>query len=180
MSGRVIAVVGPSGVGKDTVMQALAARDSRFRLARRVITRPAEAGGEMFEGVGEAEFRRRAEAGAFALSWQAHGLSYGIPAGISDALDEGCDVLVNLSRRVLPEAQARFPRLDVILLTADRTVLARRLSARGRECAEDIERRLGRAALDLPEGIAAHRIDNSGPIETTVQAVLRCLYPVRA
>ena len=48
MTGRFIAVVGPSGVGKDSVMQGMAARDPRIVLARRVITRPSDAGGEDF------------------------------------------------------------------------------------------------------------------------------------
>ncbi|MEM9552294.1 MAG: phosphonate metabolism protein/1,5-bisphosphokinase (PRPP-forming) PhnN, partial [Pseudomonadota bacterium] len=34
----VIAVVGPSGVGKDSVLQAMCATDPRLRLVRRTIT----------------------------------------------------------------------------------------------------------------------------------------------
>ena len=50
MGAHVIGVVGPSGVGKDTVMHALAAAQPGIKLARRVITRPVEAGGEEGEG----------------------------------------------------------------------------------------------------------------------------------
>ena len=75
----IFAVVGPSGAGKDTLIQgALAARPD-LRLVRRVITRPTDAGGEDFEGVTEDDFAARRRAGDFALHWQAHGLSYGIP-----------------------------------------------------------------------------------------------------
>ena len=126
----VFAIVGPSGAGKDTLLAgALAARPDLV-LLRRVITRPTEAGGEDFDGVTVAEFARRKAAGDFALDWQAHGLFYGIPAAL---LDPARDVLFNGSRAALPAAQARFPGLVVIVVTAPVAVLAARLAARGRE-----------------------------------------------
>jgi ribose 1,5-bisphosphokinase len=179
MSGRLIAIVGPSGVGKDSVMAALMAHDPRFKLARRVITRPSDAGGEDFDGVSEAAFLAREAAGDFALSWPAHGLHYAIPADVDALLKDGFDVLANLSRSVLGQAQGRFDQFDVINLTAKRAVLAERLAARGRETAEQIALRLDRVAT-LPAGIKAHEIDNSGTLATTVQAVMTSLYPVNA
>jgi len=167
-------------VGKDSVMEALTAADPRFVLARRVITRPGDAGGEAFDGVTAAEFAARAEAGEFALHWPAHGMHYGIPNAVDADLAAGKDVLANLSRAALPEAQARFARVEVILLTTNRDALAARLAARGRETAQDIERRLERADFAMPEGIAHHAIDNSGALEQTVKTVLARLYPVKA
>lgn len=179
MTGRFIAVVGPSGVGKDSVMQALAAHDPCFKLAHRVITRPSDAGGEDFEGVTEAAFRAREAAGDFALSWPAHGLHYAIPRHVDTQLQSGHDVLANLSRAVLHQAQDRFDRFDVIHLTADREVLAKRLAARGRETADQIAKRLERTAT-LPQGIAAFDVDNSGSLAQTVQTVMAYLDPERA
>jgi ribose 1,5-bisphosphokinase len=179
MTGRFIAIVGPSGVGKDSVMGALAAYDPRFKLAHRVITRPSDAGGESFEGVTEATFFARKAAGAFALSWPAHGLHYAIPTHVDVQLQGNHDVLANLSRVVLAQAHARFERFDVIHLTANRDVLAQRLAARDRETAAQIAKRLDRTAT-LPAGIIAHEIDNSGSLTLTVQSVMACLYPQRA
>ncbi len=177
----VIAVVGPSGVGKDTVMEALAAHDPRIRLVRRVITRPADAGGEAFESVTNAEFDRRLAAGEFALHWSAHGLRYGIPVGIEDLRRDARAVLVNLSRAVLREAEQRFGGFAVISLTARPDLLAERLAARGREDEADRARRLDRAASRLPEGLSqVIEIDNSGPLDETVEAILKQLQPERA
>ncbi len=53
----VIAVVGPSGVGKDSVMDALVARVPGIRRVRRVITRPEGEEGEAFDRVSVDEFR---------------------------------------------------------------------------------------------------------------------------
>lgn len=170
--GRLFAIVGPSGVGKDTVMDAVCAARPDILRARRVITRPAEAGGEVFEGVDESEFARRVAAGDFALTWGAHGLYYGIPRGIEDAMSGGRPVIFNGSRAVLPAAKLRYPDMVVILLTADPDTLADRLSERGRESAADIRNRLARASLTLPEGLDAVEICNDGPLDDTVAQVL--------
>lgn len=179
MRGRFIAIVGPSGVGKDSVMEALAACDPRLALVRRVITRPGDAGGEDFEGVTADEFHARAARGDFALTWPAHGLHYAIPATVADDLAAGRDMLANLSRAALPAAKAQFDPFMVIQLTAERDVLAQRLAARGREAADDIARRLDRADYALPDGIIATNIDNSGYLDMTVQRILKLLYPVK-
>ena len=89
-----VLVVGPSGAGKDTLLEAARqalADDPRFRFVRRVITRPADAGGEAHEAVTAEEFAAR----EFALQWQAHGLSYGIPA---DAIEDGLPWSWRMSR----------------------------------------------------------------------------------
>lgn len=177
----IIAVVGPSGVGKDSVMQALADRDPGFRIQRRVITRPEDAGGEVFTGVKPEEFARMAAAGDFALHWQAHGLSYGIPVEVYDLRKGARAVLVNLSRGVLRAAQDRFGDLIVLSLTAAPEVLAERLAARGREDAADRARRLDRAGAPLPAGLRrVIEVDNSGALEATVETVLARLQPESA
>lgn len=180
MTGRFIAVVGPSGVGKDSVMEAMAARDPRLVRARRVITRPSDAGGEIFEAVTREEFQKRNAAGQFVLDWAAHGLLYAIPMSVKVPLRQGSDVLANLSRATLSLAKSRFSQFEVISLTADRDILAARLAARGRESVLQIATRLDRASDQLPEGIEACEIDNSGTLDQTVQTALDHLYPVRA
>ena len=116
--GRLIAVVGPSGVGKDSLIDALVAARPRLYRVRRVITRAPDAGGEPFDAVSPEEFARRRAAGAFVLSWQAHGLHYAVPAATLEVLKAGDDALANLSRAVLAEAQTVFPRLHVLAVTA--------------------------------------------------------------
>lgn len=173
------AIVGPSGVGKDSVITALVAAEPRLVLARRVITRPAGAGGEHFDGVTQAQFAQMRAAGAFALAWSAHGLAYGIPVGIRADLAAGRDVLANLSRAVLAEAQRAFDGMVVIALTAQPDVLAARLAARGREDAAQIAGRLARLGDELPPGVCAHVVPNDRPLPDTVAAITALLYPVR-
>ncbi|WP_428512506.1 phosphonate metabolism protein/1,5-bisphosphokinase (PRPP-forming) PhnN [Roseovarius sp.] len=179
-SGRLIGVVGPSGVGKDSVMQALAARHEGVRLVRRVITREADSGGEDFEAVSEEVFAARARAGAFVLHWRAHGLRYGVPVSVREDLAVEHLCLVNLSRSVLADAQAMFPGFAVVHLTAPGKVLAARLATRGRESAEVIAARLERAGFALPGGLNhVIRVENTGTVEEAAQAVWAQLQPER-
>jgi ribose 1,5-bisphosphokinase len=166
-----VLVVGPSGAGKDTVLglarQAVSG-DSRFRFVRRVITRPADAGGEDHDAVSEAEFAQR----RFALQWQAHGLHYGIPLDVVDDLARGMVVVANVSRGVIAAAAERFP-VQVIEITAPAAVLAQRLAARGRETPADVAQRLARAVA-LPGDVPVETIVN----DTTPAAAADCFVAV--
>jgi ribose 1,5-bisphosphokinase len=173
----IFAIVGPSGAGKDSLIAGAMARRLDLRLVRRVITRPAEAGGEDFEAVSEAAFRARLKTGAFALHWQAHGLHYGIPV---DQVAGSGDVMFNGSRAALPAALAAFPDLRVILITAPVHLLASRLAARGREAEGDIQSRLVRAGFSLPDGVVATEVINDRTIAEGVDRLLAALQPVSA
>jgi phosphonate metabolism protein PhnN/1,5-bisphosphokinase (PRPP-forming) len=175
MMGRLFVVVGPSGAGKDTLLAGAVTVDPRLSWARRVITRPEAAGGEPFEGVDEARFAARLAQGDFALHWQAHGLRYGVPKAELAALAHGRDVVVNGSRAALAKAQAAFPDMIVLHITAPFDILANRLAARGRENRDDIAARLARAAQALPQGLPVVEVINDADPETGIARLLQAI-----
>lgn len=176
----IFAIVGPSGVGKDTVIDAVCAATPDVVRIRRSITRASDAGGEDFAGVSEAEFDAAVSRGDFILHWQAHGMRYGVPRRMLDLATRGKAVLFNGSRAMLADAVRVLPQLRVIHLTARPDILAQRLADRGREPPDEIAKRLARADLALPLGLDVVEIDNSGPLETAVSAFLNAVQPVRA
>ncbi|MEM7124493.1 MAG: phosphonate metabolism protein/1,5-bisphosphokinase (PRPP-forming) PhnN [Pseudomonadota bacterium] len=182
MPGVLILVVGPSGVGKDTLLDG--ARQTldraRFVFPRRVITRAEDAGGEDHQGTTPEAFARQRADGAFALSWPAHGHDYGVPASIVDDLTAGHHVVVNVSRGVIDDARQRFPRVGVVSISAPRDALKSRLEERGRETREDVESRLDRAAAVTVAGDDVIDVVNDGSVEQGIARFIAALETLAA
>jgi len=177
MPGVLIPVVGPSGAGKDSLIDAARIARPDIFIPIRVITRPETAGGEIFQATDTATFDAMLDKGAFAFYWRAHGLAYGIPQEIEARLKAGQHVMFNGSRGIIDQARARFENLCVMVVTAPDDVLAQRLAMRGRETIEDIANRLKRAAYAIPDGDDVAVILNDGPIERSCAAFLAALPP---
>ena len=179
--GCFVAVVGPSGAGKDTIMDAARvalAGDTRFHFVRRIITRPQMPGTEDHDSLDEAEFAKSAGEGAFALHWQAHGLSYGLPKSLEDEIADGGVVIANVSRRVLGDIRRLYPSRSVVMITARPEVLAERLASRGRESRDEIALRLAReVSIDDGAGDVV-TIDNSGDVRVSTAAFLHHLQEI--
>ena len=176
--GRLVLVVGPSGAGKDTLMNAL--RDSlegdpAYIFARRLITRTTDGATEDHDAIGRAEFDGLCREGRVALAWEAHGLGYILPESIDDGIRAGHTVIANGSRQILNQARQKYASLIILLVTAPIDVLAGRLAARGRESREEISRRLSRADIDMPDVPGVIRIDNSGKLHDSLARMRKAL-----
>jgi ribose 1,5-bisphosphokinase len=173
--GTLILVVGPSGAGKDTLITGARAAlkgDQRFVFPRRAITRPQVAGTEDSETMAPGAFAAAMAAGAFAFAWRAHNFSYGIPISIDAVLRQGRQVVINVSRSVIPEARQRYQPLHIVEAWAPPEVLAERLADRGREGDDQIEQRLARASPVEVEGPDVTRIPTIGTIAESLERFL--------
>lgn len=135
-AGVFVAVVGPSGVGKDSLIayaRDLLAGDPGFVFVRRLVTRRADAALEDHDSLTPADYEARLRAGGFALAWRAHDLGYALPGDLCADLEVGRTVIANISRAAVAPAQARFGTMRIVSITAPRAVVAARLAARGRE-----------------------------------------------
>ncbi len=169
-------VVGPSGAGKDSLIDgARAVLGDNYLFARRVITRPTGSPGEDHEGVSDMEFTRRQEAGEFLVTWDAHELRYGLPASLTDALSRGMHVVANGSRSVIAALAARLPRFVVVLVTAPQEILAQRIARRGRESGEQVARRVARQAAPLPADVPCITVSNDCTLEVGMARFVEAL-----
>lgn len=176
--GSLVLVVGPSGVGKDTLIggarQALD-NDKRFSFVRRVVTRTAAPEVEDHDTLEPETFAQMEQAGRFALSWDAHNLRYGLPLSVDTDIALGRVVVANVSRHVVGEARVKYPACSVVLITAEISLRARRLTERGRENSAQITARLARESAPVPAGISPIIIDNSGLLAIGVTAFVMAL-----
>jgi ribose 1,5-bisphosphokinase len=174
--GVFVAVVGPSGAGKDTLLnyaKAQLAGEDRCSFVRRTITRPCDMISEDHETLHETAFDEAEAAGAFALSWEAHGLKYGLPARVDDVLAAGGVAVANVSRAAIATLRTRYRSVMVVEVTANAETLAARLASRGRESRGEVLARLARFAPTRIEG--ATTIDNSGSPEIAGERLVSLL-----
>lgn len=176
--GRLFFFVGPSGVGKDTLLQWVRRHlpaDAKTVFAKRTITRPAHAS-EAHESVSETEFLQAEAHGRFAMTWHANGHHYGVPRGIEAELQAGQDVIVNGSREYIPQLRQRFPDAMILWVDADPAQVKQRLQARQREAGAALLERLERAQrFSAPQAPHVICLDNSGPPEVAGRQLLHIL-----
>jgi phosphonate metabolism protein PhnN/1,5-bisphosphokinase (PRPP-forming) len=171
MAGHLVLVVGPSGAGKDSVLNGARERfreDRSVVFPRRFVTRLSNAAAEDHISLTEMEFAIAVAGDTFALWWRAHGNYYGIGRSIEGDLAAGAVVAVNCSREAISEAAERFGNVTVVEITAPADVLVARIVARARETPEEALRRVSRQVADYPQGITLVRVMNDGPLERAV------------
>ncbi len=140
-------VSGPSGAGKDTLVDALRARTARLRYSVSATTRAPRDGeieGEHYFFLPPEEFERRRDAGEF-LEWRVYnGNLYGTPRDyVERTIAEGYDVIMKPEVNGALAVRAAYPAAVLIFLVPDKfSYLRTRLLARRTETNEEIARRL--------------------------------------
>ena len=169
--GAFVAVMGPSGSGKDTLIAHARGRvDPRQTyFVRRIVTRAADSAAEDHDTMSCEAFATAQAEGAFALCWTAHGLDYGLPSSVDAAIRDGRAVVANVSRAVLPLLRQRYRHVVPVLLFAHPDVLAARIARRGRESGEAIAARISRDPGISLAGDDIVRIDNGGDLAVAVE-----------
>lgn len=145
--GLLFVVSGPSGAGKDTLVDALRERMPRVRYSVSATTRSPRAGereGEHYFFLGRPEFESRVAADGF-LEWREYNANlYGTPRDyVERTLADGYDLIVKPEVNGALAIKSAYPGAVLIFLVPDRfSNLRERLLARRTETNEEIARRL--------------------------------------
>jgi ribose 1,5-bisphosphokinase len=172
--GRLVLVVGPSGAGKDTLLshaKVACAEDASIVFPRRVVTRESSTAEDNMQ-LAPDDFRAALARGDFAMHWEAHGHSYGLPRAIDDDIRASRSVVVNASRTVIDAARQSYANVMVIAITAPPEVLAERIKMRARGSDGAVEQRLNRAVNAAQPDVT---ILNVGRPEDHARRLLRAI-----
>ena len=155
--GILIVVSGFSGAGKGTLMKRLVEEYDGYSLSISATTReprPGEEDGREYFFLSREQFEKRIADHALIEHAEYCGNYYGTPKDyVERELAAGRDVILEIEIQGALKIKEQYP--DALLLfvsTPDAAELRRRLSGRGTETAEVIDRRLHRAAQEA-EGI---------------------------
>ena len=180
---KIIYLIGSSGSGKDTLIQRVRTRElPQLEIAHRYITRDWQSGGENHIELSANAFKRRQQLGAFSLSWSANESYYGIGCEIIHWLSCNQHVLLNGSRGYLAQAQALFPnQILPVMVDVSADKLRQRLSNRGRENSEQIEKRIARHLQFSNQTITdLQRVDNDQEVEAAVDQLCHIINNINA
>lgn len=153
-SGLLIVVSGPSGVGKDSVLDAFGKICPDVKRCVTTTTREPrenEIDGVDYNFVSHEEFQRRIEHGGFLEYAEFYGNLYGTPRKwVEEKLADGTDVILKIEVQGGWAVKKQMPEAVMVFIVAPSLEeLERRLRGRGTEADDVVAGRMNRALVEL-------------------------------
>jgi guanylate kinase len=185
--GLLIVLVGPSGVGKSTISRQLAER-LHVNYTVSVTTRQKQPGDEKakaYEYVDKPTFFRRLDNDEFLEYAQVYGDYYATPKHPAlDQLAGGQDVLLEIDFQGAMQVRYHYPdALLIFVLPPDERTLEQRLTDRGRDSADDIQKRFRQAKREIHMAKGSRAFDYmviNDELDRAVEEIARIIRQKRA
>jgi len=178
-AGRLFVVSGPSGSGKSTLCrEAVKRTDAQLSISATTRLRGKnEIDGKDYFFLAEKDFLQKVDEGEFLEHARVFGNYYGTPAqAVRQQLDQGRNVVLEIDVQGAAQVFASRPNaVGILVLSPDSEELKRRLTHRGRDSTDVIEKRLQKAQQEVEQAQAdghyKHTIVND-KLETAIQELV--------
>jgi guanylate kinase len=183
-TGSLFLVSAPSGAGKTSLVNAALEADSQLVVSVSHTTRPARGGevdGENYFFVSDDQFVQMIDEGKFLEHANVFGKQYGTSkAEVAAKRALGQDVILEIDWQGAQQVREAIPdAISVFVLPPSMEELAARLTSRGEDTAQSIEKRLGEAKLDMSQAIHFDYLVINADFETALQDVASIVHAAR-
>lgn len=183
--GLMLVLSSPSGAGKTSISRALLQHDPLLQMSVSATTRPKRPGevpGVDYLFVDAEEFNLMVNRDEFLEYAKVFGNYYGTPrAPVEAALGAGRDVLFDIDWQGTQQLDARAPKdlVTIFILPPSTRELERRLHTRAQDSAEEVAKRMAKAADELSHWPEYHYVLVNHALEQTIQQVQAILQAER-
>ena len=183
-TGSLFLVSAPSGAGKTSLVNAALEADSQLVVSVSHTTRPARGGevdGENYFFVSDDQFMQMIDEGKFLEHANVFGKQYGTSkAEVAAKRALGQDVILEIDWQGAQQVREAIPdAISVFVLPPSMEELAARLTSRGEDTAQSIEKRLGEAKQDMSQAIHFDYLVINADFETALQDVASIVHAAR-
>ena len=156
MKGKLIILSGPSGVGKDTVLQSWQKANQKVQKVVSYTTRQPRAGeveGEDYHFITHEAFEQLIKQNAFLEHKEVYGHYYGTPLhDMEELLNSGKFAVLKIDvQGALESIKKRPDAMTIFLLPPSFEELEHRIRSRGADSEEDIKKRLSKTSWELSQ-----------------------------
>ncbi len=179
MSGRLIVISGPSGVGKGTVASALEAADPNIRISVSATTRKPRVGdvhGVNYFFLSKEEFEQMVSADEFLEYAEYVNNCYGTPRKpVVEKLEQGVNVILEIDVKGAFQVREKYPEALLIFLTAPLETLVQRIEGRQKMEKDELDKRLATANWEFLQADKFDHVIENNDLDETVNKVRNIL-----
>lgn len=179
--GKLLVITGPSGVGKGTLLGALADRyPQKFVFSVSGTTRSPRAGeinGVNYFFYSREEFAHKQDLGMFLESAEYAGNLYGTPKQpVEEAIAQGKIVILEIELEGARQIARTFPALKIFIAPPSMQVLEQRLRQRQQDSESAIARRLNHAEIEMAASAEFDLVIINNDLETALGELEKAIF----
>ncbi len=182
--GKLFIFSGPSGSGKDSILQGALKKHPEIKLSISSITRPMRVGeveGEKYHFISRDEFEELLANDMFLEHNVFVGNYYGTPRQpVEECLENGTDMIVEIDVNGAAQVMEKMPEaVSIFVMPPSLEVLKQRLSGRGTDTPEIVEKRLNEALREIECAVKYDYIIVNDKLEEAIDDLLTVILSER-